>query len=45
MPRRRKIIRRNRNGRKLKKRPPHFGKPWAPQFATPKNSYGGNKNR
>jgi len=45
MHRRRKIIRRNWNGRKLKKGLLHFGKPWAPQISTPKNSYGGNKNR
>jgi len=42
---RRKIIRRNWNGRKIEKHLLHFGKSWAPQIATPKNSYGGNKNR
>ena len=45
MRRRRKIIRRNWNGRKIEKGPLHNAQPWAPQFATPQNSYGGNKNR
>jgi hypothetical protein len=45
MLRRRKIIRRNWNGRKLKKGPLHSAKPYAPRFAISKNSYGGNKNR
>ena len=34
-----------RNGRKLKKGPLHNAQSYSPQNATPKNSYGGNKNR